>query len=89
MTINPDTNAMLVGGIFTKAVDIFKSRVKNITDKAKDIVIITGLRLSCRLPLTDPPIIIGNNGKTHGANTVKNPAINELISSNIFLLLVL
>lgn len=30
--------------------------------------------------MTDPPIITGSNGNTHGARIVSNPATNESIN---------
>jgi hypothetical protein len=61
----------------------FKRSVKIIIDPASDPAMIYGLDLSLTLALTDPPIITGKSGKTHGARIVKIPAIKLIIRSNI------
>lgn len=61
----------------------FRRSVKIRSERAREIVIISGRFLSSALPLTDPPIIIGSKGKTHGANTVSKPAINAPNSKNM------
>jgi hypothetical protein len=66
-----------------KIVVAFKRRVKIIRETASETAIIIGRRLSLVLPLTDPPIIIGSNGRTHGAKTVSMPAIKAPMSKNI------
>jgi hypothetical protein len=66
-------------GISIKSVDAFKRSVKKTMLSPKEAVTISGFR-----GLFEPavlPIMTGNSGKTHGNNTVRNPAIKELIMS--------
>jgi hypothetical protein len=78
--IIPETVLHTLGGILINAVLNFKARVKITIAKAKEAVITYGLRLT---PLTEPPMMIGSSGKTHGANTVRMPATKETTSKNI------
>ena len=59
------------------------STVNSISEAAKDSAIRNGRRLSLVSPEIEPPIITGSNGRTHGASTVRMPAMNAPISRNI------
>lgn len=53
----------------------FSIRVKITIEAANDRVIIIGLFIL--FSSSDPPIIIGKSGKTHGAKIVSTPAIKD------------
>jgi hypothetical protein len=61
--------------------------VKIIKDTANDVAIISGRFLSLTFPVTEPPIIIGKSGNTHGAKTVSMPAINAPKNKNMVYLI--
>ncbi len=65
-----------------RAVVALSSRVNIITEIPKELTMISG-RSGFFSP-TLPPIIIGNNDSTQGANTVSTPARNEGMNSSMF-----
>lgn len=66
-----------------RTVETFNKSVKATSEKASETVMIMG-RLKFRVsPDTEPPIIIGRSGKTHGARMVSMPAINAPNNKNI------
>jgi len=66
------------------AVDPLRIKVKRKTETDKDPMMMNG-RLLFPDSATAPPRITGNNGKMHGAKTVKIPAINETINKVMLL----
>jgi len=82
--IPPEINCQKLAGIFIKTVATLRSKVNTTTDTASEAVIMTGFNL---LPVsaTDPLKITGRSGSTHGASTVKTPAINDMKANVIFI----
>lgn len=78
----PETNAQKDCGMAIKAVVALRSSVKTITEILKEPTIISG-RNEFFSP-TLPPIMMGNNESTQGANTVSTPARNDGRNSSIF-----
>jgi hypothetical protein len=72
--------------MFIKRVVAFSSKVKVIIDTAKDAAIRIGRFLFLVSPTTEPPMITGNNGRTHGASTVSIPARKAPNNKNIIVI---
>jgi hypothetical protein len=66
----------ITGSKSNNSVLTFNNKVKTIIEILNAKIIIYGLYFSFGFS-TELPSIIGNNGKTHGANTVKTPARKE------------
>ena len=70
-----------------KTVLAFRSNVNTKTDMPSDPIIVKAfLLLKTPSPPfeSEPPTITGKSGSMHGARTVSTPAINEIISRNIY-----
>ena len=61
--------------------EAFKAKVKIIIESASDPTTINGVNRL--LLVAEEPSTTGNNGKIHGARTVKTPDINDTIKSAI------
>jgi hypothetical protein len=79
----PDRYCQKVWGISIKIVATFSARVKSITEIVNDRAIIYGLVFDLVSEI-ELQIITGSRGRTHGANTVINPAMKEMSRNSIF-----
>lgn len=77
--IPPERYVQKYCGTVIKIVENFRIKVKAIIDSASDPTTMYGV-YTLR-PCEAVPITTGNNGKMHGANTVRMPAKNETISN--------
>jgi len=77
INITADIMVSVLGYIPNWSTRSFIISVNTNTDSAKDAIIIYGRDF---LPsMTDPPIITGSSGNTHGASIVNSPATNDNI----------
>ena len=82
-TIPPEINVQVYGGILMKRVLTFNKNVEAMTEIPRDKTTVRAFfKLTCP-SVIEPPTITGNRGKTHGARTVRIPAIKEIKKSNI------
>ena len=72
----PERVVQKVGGTAMKAVLTLSSRVKMMTERPREAVIIRGRRRW--LSLTEPAMMIGRRGRTQGEATVRIPAMKEM-----------
>lgn len=75
--IPPDIYVQTSCGNMINTVETLRRYVKSIIEIANDVTTIYGVALL--LPDAEDPITTGSNGKMHGANTVRIPAINDRV----------
>ena len=80
--MTPLTICQVLVGTSIKSVDAFSSKEKPKTDALRPAMIKNGLRE--RDPSELRASKIGNNAITHGANTDKTPAINDINNRVIY-----
>ena len=84
ITMTADRYDHTSGGIVINAVETFNTKVKTMTDAAKEPTTMYGVHQL--RPLKDEPMTTGRSGSIHGAKTVRTPAINEITRNVIYLM---
>jgi hypothetical protein len=80
--INAEMMDQNVGEAPMRAVDPLRRSVNVNTDTANDPMMTSG-RFLFPASLTEPPSVTGNKGKTHGANMVRIPAMNDTMNGAV------
>lgn len=80
-TMEPENICQKLWGISIRSVEAFNRSVKTTIEPARLRVMMIGLRIF--LSVSEPPMITGNRGRTHGARMVSTPAKKEAIRSSM------
>src|SRR3989344_707903 len=89
MMMSPESNFQNISGTPIKAVDALRRSVKTKSETPREPMMMNARFLLAPPPSTEPPTITGRMGRMQGASTVKMPAMNEMTSSTMIIILFL